>query len=56
MLHIMKHIGDLGGEIEKALEDNKLDNREAKKIEPIITEVTKHLVQLAAALGMAVSK
>lgn len=56
MLHIMKHIGDLGGEIEKALEDNKVENHEAKRIEPIITEVTKHLVYLATALAGSVRR
>lgn len=53
LLQIIKHVGDLSGKIETALADNRIEQREAKDIEPLIFELVKHMMVLMNTLTEA---
>jgi len=54
LMCIVSHVGELATKIQGALEDRKIDRREAKDIEPILFEMTRHCMQLLRAVTEAV--
>ena len=56
LLQIVGHIGELAKRIEDTLEDNIVDQREAKGIEPLVFELIKHLMQLLTAVNEAAGR
>lgn len=50
LMHIVTHVGELAGKVQEALEDMKIEKREAKDIEPLLFELSKHTMQMLRAL------
>jgi hypothetical protein len=53
LISIITHVGELAGKIQSAIEDNIIEKREARDIEPLLFELSKHAMQMMKSLTEA---